>query len=170
MTNATNSRNTSVANAERIKANAYSVSDWSNRTAISNAQDVLRNTQNQFKAVSNDAKNMAPVRLCPDGGNSAPDYMRTRGVQIKARTQSKGSIRAAGDEFTRYGYNLNQIWDVSNLCLMKHFTYWKASDLWVYDKGESSDFAQQSIGNIFRNGVTVWSNPDEIGRVNPYDN
>ena len=170
VTNATNSRNTSVANAERLKSNTDSVSNWSDLTAIANAQDVLRNTQNQFKAVSNDAKNMAPVRLCPDGGNSAPDYMRTRGVQVKVRTQSKGSIRAAGDEFTRYGYNLNQIWDVSDLCLMKHFTYWKASDLWVYDKGESSDFAQQSIGNIFRNGVTVWNNPDEIGRVNPYDN
>lgn len=170
VTNATNSRDTSVANAERLKSNTDSVSNWSDLTAIANAQDVLRNTQNQFKAVSNDAKNMAPVRLCPDGGNSAPDYMRTRGVQIKVRTQSKGSIRAAGDEFTRYGYNLNQIWDVDELCLMKHFTYWKASDLWVYDKGESSDFAQQSIGNIFRNGVTVWSNPDEIGKVNPYDN
>ena len=170
VTNATNSRDTSVANAERLKSNTDSVSNWSDRTAIANAQDVLRNTQNQFKAVSNDAKNMAPVRLCPDGGDSSPDYMRTRGVQIKVRTQPKGSIRAAGDEFTRYGYNLNQIWDVDELCLMKHFTYWKASDLWVYDKGESSDFAQQSIGNIFRNGVTVWSNPDEIGKVNPYDN
>lgn len=170
VTNATNSRNTSVANAERLKSNTDSVSNWSDLTAIANAQDVLRNTQNQFKAVSNDAKNMAPVRLCPDGGNSAPDYMRTRGVQVKVRTQPKGSIRAAGDEFTRYGYNLNQIWDVDELCLMKHFTYWKASDLWVYDKGESSDFAQQSIGNIFRNGVTVWSNPNEIGMVNPYDN
>lgn len=170
VTNAANSHDTSVANAERLKSNTDSVSDWSDRTAIANAQDVLRNTQNQFKAVSNDAKNMAPVRLCPDGGNSAPDYMRTRGVQVKVRTQPKGAIRAAGDEFTRYGYNLNQIWDVDELCLMKHFTYWKASDLWVYDKGESSDFAQQSIGNIFRNGVTVWCNPDEIGMVNPYDN
>lgn len=170
VTNATNSRNASVANAERLKSNTDSVSGWSDLAAIANAQDVLRNTQNQFKAVSNDAKNMAPVRLCPDGGDSAPDYMRTRGVQVKVRTQPKGSIRAAGDEFTRYGYNLNQIWDVDELCLMKHFTYWKASDLWVYDKGESSDFAQQSIGNIFRNGVTVWSNPNEIGMVNPYDN
>lgn len=170
VTNATNSRDTSVANAERLKSNTDSVSDWSDRTAIANAQDVLRNTQNQFKAVSNDAKNMYPVRLCQDGGDSAPDYMRTRGVQVKVRTQSKGSIRAAGDEFVRHGYNLNQIWDVDELCLMKHFTYWKASDLWVYDKGESSDFAQQSIGNIFRNGVTVWSNPNEIGKVNPYDN
>lgn len=170
VTNATNSRDTSVANAERLKSNTDSVSNWSDLTAIANAQDVLRNTQNQFKAVSDDAKNMAPVRLCPDGGNSAPDYMRTRGVQVKVRTQPNGSIRAAGDEFTRYGYSLNQIWNVDELCLMKHFTYWKASDLWVYGKGESSDFAQQSIGNIFRNGVTVWSNPNEIGMVNPYDN
>lgn len=168
--NAGNSRNTSVANADRLKSNADSVSDWSDRAAIANAQDILRNTQNQFKAVSNDAKNMAPVKLCPSGGDSAPDYMRTRGVQVKVRTQSKGAIRAAGDEFVRYGYNLNQIWDVESLCVMKYFTYWKASDLWVYDKGESSDFAQQSIGNIFKNGVTVWSDPDKIGKVNPYDN
>lgn len=170
VTNAGNSRNTSVANADRLQANVNSVSDWSDRVAIANAQDILRNTQNQYKAVSGDANNMAPVKLCPSGGESAPDYMRTRGIQVKVRTQSKGAIRAAGDEFVRYGYNLNQIWDVESLCVMKYFTYWKASDLWVYDKGESSDFAQQSIGNIFKNGVTVWSDPDKIGKVNPYDN
>ena len=170
VTNAGNTQATSIANADRLKENTDSVSDWTDRTAIANAQDVLRNTQNQYRAVSGDARNAAPVRLCPGGGDSAPDYMRTRGVQIKVRTQSLGSIRAAGDEFTRHGYALDQIWDVDELCLMKHFTYWKASDLWVYDRGESSDLAQQSIGDIFRNGVTVWSDPDEIGMVNPYDN
>lgn len=170
VTNAGNTQTTSIANADRLKANTDSVSDWTDRTAIANAQDILRNTQNQYRAVSDDARNMSPVRLCPGGGDYAPDYMRTRGVQVKVRTQSLGSIRAAGDEFTRHGYALDQIWDVDELCLMKHFTYWKASDLWVYDRGESSDLAQQSIGNIFRNGVTVWSDPDEIGMVNPYDN
>lgn len=170
-TNASNSRETAVGNAERSKNNTDSTSNWTDKTAVAGAQDVLRNTQSQFKATANDSRNMAPVQLCPSGGgNPAPDYMRTRGVQVKARTQSKHAIRAAGDEFVRFGYALNQIWEVEELCLMNHFTYWKAKDCWVYEKCETNDSAQRSITAIFQNGVTVWKDPNEIGRVNPYDN
>ena len=170
VTNAGNTKNTSVANADRLQSNVYSVSDWTDRTAIAAAQDVLRNTQNQSKSAFDDSKNMQPVQLCPSNGDSTSDYMRNRGVQIKVRTQSANAICAAGDEFVRYGYALNQIWPVDNLCLMKHFTYWKSKDAWVYDKCETSDLAQNSIAAIFAQGVTVWKDPYEIGRVNPYDN
>ncbi len=170
-TNASNSRNTSVGNAERSKNNTDSTSNWTDKAAVQGAQDILRNTQAQFKATANDSRNMAPVQLCPSGGGDpAPDYMRTRGVQVKARTQSKHAIRSAGDEFVRFGYALNQIWEVEELCLMNHFTYWKAKDCWVYEKCETNDSAQRSITAIFQNGVTVWKDPNEIGRVNPYDN
>ena len=170
VTNAGNTRDTAIANADRLQANMNSVSDWTDRAAIAAAQDVLRNTQNQSRALSADARNMNPVQLCPSSGDQTPDYMRNRGVQVKVRTQSANAIRAAGDEFTRYGYSINQIWQVDSLCLMKHFTFWKARDVWVYDRCETSDLAQNSISAIFEQGVTVWSDPDEIGRVNPYDN
>ncbi len=170
VTNAGNTRNTAVANSGRSKSNTYSTSNWTNRSGIAAAQAVLRNTQAQAKANLNDSKNANAVQLCVSGGDFTPDYMRTRGVQVKARTQSKQAIRSAGDEFVRYGYMLNQIWEMDELCLMNHYTYWKAKDCWVYDKCETSDLAQRSISDIFQQGVTVWSDPNEIGRVNPYDN
>lgn len=170
VTNAGNTRDTSVANADRLQSNTDSVSDWTDRVAIANAQDVLRNTQNQSRALFDDSKNMQPVQLCPSGGDCTADYMRNRGIQVKVRTQSANAIRATGDEFVRFGYALNQIWQVDSLCKMKHFTYWKAKDVWVYDRRETSDLAQNSISAIFSQGVTVWSDPYEIGRVDPYDN
>ena len=169
-TNANNLRDTSYANADRLKSTTESNADWTNRAAIAAAQDTLRNTQNNARATLYDMRNSTPVMVCNSRGDMDSDYMRTKGVQFKVRTQSKDSIRCAGDEFTRYGYALNHVWEVGELRLMKHFTYWKAKDCWVYDRCETSDLAQSVIGLIFKNGVTVWSDPKEIGRVNPYDN
>ena len=169
-TNANNLRDMSYANSERLRATTESNADWTNRTAIAAAQDTLRNTQNNARATLYDMRNSTPVMVCNSKGDMDADYMRTKGVQFKIRTQSKDSIRCAGDEFTRYGYALNHVWEVGELRLMKHFTYWKAKDCWVYDRCETSDLAQSVIGLIFKNGVTVWSDPKEIGRVNPYDN
>lgn len=167
---ANNTRDTSYANADRLKDTANSNASWTDQVEIANAQDILRNTQNDSKATFKDSRNASPVKVCDSSGDFAPDYNRTKGIQYKVRTQSDNSIRCAGDEFVRFGYQLNQIWEVADLRVMKHFTYWKAKECWVYEKCETSDLAQGVINDIFKQGVTVWSDPDEIGRVNPYDN
>ena len=169
-TNAANTRSTAHTNAQRLSNTLNTNAEYTDRAALVAAQDILRNTQNGYKARLSDSKRNSPVVLCSASGDPAPDYMRTRGVQIKVRTQSRNAIRCAGDEFVRYGYNLNQMWHVKSLTLMKHFTYWKAKDCWVYDKCQTNDSAQRGIAAIFEQGVTVWSNPEEIGMVNPYDN
>lgn len=182
-TNAANTDNANIANADasnstahgnsaRTRSTSQSNSTYTRNAAVVAAQDVLRNTQNSASALAADARNMEPVRVTAASGDMTQDYMRNRGVQVKVRTQSESAIRQAGDEFTRHGYALNQIWDVegSGLCLMKHFTYWKSSDCWCYDRCETNDAAQNTIAALFNRGVTVWSNPDEVGRVNPYDN
>lgn len=171
-TNASNQNSTSNANATRTKNTAQSNAGYTRRAAVVAAQDILTNTQNTTKALVNDSANMDTVQLCSPVGDMTSEYMRNRGVQIKVRTQPKNAIRSAGDEFVRFGYALNQIWDVdeTGLCLMKHFTYWKASDCWVYDKCETNDTAQNTISALFNRGITVWSNPLEVGKVNPYDN
>ena len=93
-------------------------------------------------------------------------------MQLKVKTQSNSAIRQTGDTFARFGYALNQVWDVktSGLKLMNHFTYWKASDIWVDDRQASNNVIQNFISKIFLQGVTVWNNPNEIGRVNIYAN
>lgn len=170
--NATTIRDTAKANAANTRNTTVSNAGYTDSAAIVAAQDILRNTQNLAKASNNDMRNAKPVQLCASSGDYTPDYMRTRGVQIKVRKEPESSIAQAGDFFTRYGYALNRIWpvDESGLCLMKHFTYWKASECWIYDKCESNDSTQLAIADIFKKGTTVWSNPMDIGRVNPYDN
>ena len=81
-------------------------------------------------------------------------------------------ISQTGDFFARYGYSLNQNWDIqsSGLILMKNFTYWKATDIWVDDMKDSNNFVQLSLSKIFMQGTTVWSNPEIIGKVSVYDN
>ena len=119
-----------------------------------------------------DARNSAPIEVCQYSGDPTPDYMRTRGVQIKVKTQSDSAIRQTGDTFARFGYALNQIWDVaqSGLKLMRHFTYWKATEIWVDDRESSNNAINNFIHRMFLNGVTVWNDPEKIGRVNVYDN
>ena len=159
--NATRTRNTNSNNATQTRL----VSEL-------NAKEILENAQHTARAALDDARNNAPVPYGSYSGSMAPDYMGTRGVQIKVRKQSDSAIRQAGDMFTRYGYALNQAWDVrdSGLNLMKHFTYWKASDIWLDDRRSSTNLVNNTISEIFLRGVTVWRNPDEIGRVDFYDN
>ena len=99
-------------------------------------------------------------------------YYGQNGIQFRLRTQSDSAIAQTAAQFARYGYALNQIWDVesSGLNLMKHFTYWKASDIWVDVRNVASSDIGAAIQRVFENGVTVWSNPDEIGKVGIYDN
>lgn len=160
-TNATNTRNVTVANA-----------DFTRQVAELNAKELLENAANAGMAGILDARNASPVQIGQASGNPSVDYMENRGVQLKVKTQSDSAIRQTGDMFARYGYALNQVWNVaeSGLCLMRNFTYWKASDIWVDDRNSSNNSIQDFFINIFLNGVTVWSNPLKMGRVSIYDN
>ena len=170
--NTANTSNTMKANATRTRNTNVDNATYTREVAILNAKEVLENSQYIARAAYNDARNSAPIQYGNNTGSNAPDYMATRGIQIKVRRQSDSAIAQAGDMFARYGYSLNQIWDVeeSGLTLMEHFTYWKASDIWVDDKEASTNAVNDIISGIFLNGVTVWNNPDEIGRVSIYAN
>ena len=182
-TNATNTQITSKANAQRNytndRGNALRTKDtivansgYTREVAELNAKELLENAARSAMAPILDARNAKPVEIGITSGDSAPDFMRTRGIQIKVKTQSDSAIRQTGDVFARFGYALNQMWNVeeSGLCLMKHFTYWKASDIWVDDRESSNNYVHDFFEKMFLDGVTVWSNPDEIGRVNIYAN
>lgn len=169
-TNADNSYNAATTNANNDRDTARNNAFYTAWQAGSANWRMLANAQNNAKSLGADAYNYKPVTVCNASGNPAPDAHRTRGIQVKVRTQSKDAIAQTASEFARYGYKLNQIYNPESLTLMKHFTYWKTRECWVYDKCETNDTAQTAISVIFNNGVTVWGDPDEIGKVNPYDN
>ena len=182
-TNATNTQATSKANALRNYTNdrgnalrtanvANANSGYTREVSELNAKELLENAANTSMAGILDARNNKPISIGNSAGNASAEYMRTRGVQIKVKTQSDSAIRQTGDTFARYGYAFNQMWDVrsTGLTLMEHFTYWKASDIWIDDRESSNNSINTFFEGIFLDGVTVWNDPDEIGRVSIYDN
>jgi hypothetical protein len=171
-TNALNTYNTTEANADRTRDNVQANSGYTREVAELNAKEILENGKYAAMAAVLDARNSAPIECCDYSGNPAPDYYRTRGIQIKVKTQSDSAIRQTGDTFARFGYALNQIWDVtsSGLKLMNHFTYWKATEIWVDSRDASNNSVNTLIRRMFMNGVTVWNDPTEIGKVNVYTN
>lgn len=183
--NSNNSRTntTSVANANRTQTNAKTNSKLNRDTTVSNANYTRLNAVKNAKIsleqrrISNrnqyySYRLAAPVEYGATTGDPTLDAFERRGLQIKIRTQAKGEIAQAGDLMLRYGYALNQVWNVmqSGYVLMKHFTYWKAADIWINEGSGVNQDAQKDIQRAFENGVTIWSNPDEIGKVSIYDN
>ena len=169
-TNADNSYNAATTNANNDRDTARNNASYTAWQAGAANWRMLTNAQNNAKSLGADAYNYRPVTVCNASGDPTPDAHRTRGIQVKVRTQSEDAIAQTASEFARYGYKLNQIYNPESLTLMKHFTYWKTRECWVYDKCETNDTAQTAISVIFNKGVTVWGDPDEIGKVNPYDN
>lgn len=104
-------------------------------------------------------------------GDPKLDAQQRRGVTVRVKTQRQSDIAQTAAQFARYGYNLNQIWDMTQgLTLMRNFTYWKAADIWVVDDKGTPNTVQLALQDIFEQGVTVWSDAEKIGRVSVYDN
>lgn len=171
-TNAANNAATMRANANATRNTGNANSGYTRDVSVLNAKENLEATQYDMQCSLKGARMRAPIELTKSDGNYLPYYMGNNGVQMKIKTMSNGDIRQVGDTFLRYGYALNQMWDIekSGLCPMPHFCFWRASDIWVDDRKSSNNSIQDIIINIFRSGVTIWKNPDEIGKVSIYAN
>lgn len=170
--NADNTYVTDTTNADNTQTVVKNNSGYSRDVAELNAKEVLENAARNAQACIDDARNNQPRTIGNTTGNPTADCMRTRGIQIKVKTQSDSAIQQTGTIFARYGYAVNQQWDIasSGLKLMRHFTYWKTDDIWVDDKKTSTNAVQKILTGIFNKGVTVWNKPEEIGRVSVYAN
>lgn len=182
-TNAANVYNTQTANSARTHATSVTDADNTLTTSnansgrtrevgVLNAKETLEAAQDTARNRLLDARRGSPVQLTEMTGDGANMYHGQNGIQFRLRTQSDSAIAQTAAQFARYGYALNQVWDVesSGLNLMRHFTYWKAADVWVDVRNVASSEVGDAIQRMFENGVTVWSKPDEIGKVGIYDN
>ncbi|WVX89724.1 tail knob protein [Microbacterium phage Curie] len=87
------------------------------------------------------------------------------GMVMKFKMIDEGAIRRIGEHWIRYGYQVHQrIGAVPNLHCMSHFTYWKMRELYLIDTPIPEGMKNIIIG-MFEKGVTVWRNPDDIGRI-----
>lgn len=146
-TNAGNTKTTGDANASRAYATAIdAISAGLNQAGVA--------APTQFGANAN--------------GQSSATAPRALFAQIV--TQRECDIMNAASAFARYGYSLMREFSMERMQVMRHFTYWKCSEVWCSGNGNALESAQGAIKDILIRGVTVWSKPEEIGRVSIYDN
>lgn len=170
--NATRTQSTAITNADATRDTAESNADYSRDTSVENAKQGMTVAQRTATRTYQTHQNDAPIQRGTYSGDATLDLFERRGVQFKVRTQRECDIAQAGDMMLRFGYALNQNWDVeaSGLKIMKNFTYWKAQDVWVNAGSGVTNTAQYAIQSILERGVTVWNDPDEIGKVGIYGN
>ena len=168
--NANRTRDTAIANARDVHVTSNANTARTREIGVINAKERLENARNAARVVQLDARRKAPVQLTEASGDASMWYHGMAGLQFRLRTQSESAIAQTASQFARYGYALNQAWKVSDLNLMRNFTYWKASDVWVDVRDVAGSAVGDAIGDILRRGVTVWRDPDKIGKVSVYDN
>lgn len=170
--NASRTCDTAISNAASTKNTSYSNALRTDDIAIINAKEVLENTQDGVMYSMLAASKRNPIQLTQASGNAEMYSYCINGIQFRLRTQSESAIKQTVAQFARFGYNLNQIWNVKDtgLNLMETFTYWKVSDIWIDIRKAATFGIENALKNIFKNGVTVWKSPDLIGKVDIYDN
>nr|DAS36034.1 MAG TPA: Major tail protein [Caudoviricetes sp.] len=117
-----------------------------------------------------DSRMIAPTTSGGVGGDAF--NLATYGWRLVCRQRriDDGTLTRIGEFWLRYGYAMNVPTKVpKNLQCMTNFTYWKMQETYLYSTTCPEGF-RQSIRGIFEKGVTVWSDPDRIGKTDFADN
>lgn len=149
--NASASYNTATGNAARTRDQT-----------IGNAKRTMLNTRDNTTNTYRDMYNQPPSPVGAYTGDPWPDEMAQRAYTIKVRTQTKSALIQAGMYMLRYGIASNKLYNKPNLTACRHFTYWRADDVWLTNDIAPND-ALDAIRDRFAAGVTIWNDPTEIG-------
>lgn len=169
-TNATNIRNNAstscaASNASLTRTNAANTK----ATADANANRTHATAIDAINARLSQAGVAAPA-VFGAGANGQGCATAPRALFAQVITQRECDIMNAASAFARYGYTLMREWDMRDMQVMKHFTYWKCTEVWCSGNGNALEDAQNTVKDILMRGVTVWDTPEDIGRVSIYDN
>lgn len=149
--NAAASYNTATGNAARTRDQT-----------IANAKRTMLNTRDNTTNTYRDMYNQPPSPIGAYTGDPWADEMAQRAYTIKVRTQTKSALLQAGMYMLRYGIASNKLYNSPNLTPCRHYTYWRADDVWLTNDIAPND-ALDVIRDRFAAGVTIWSDPTEIG-------
>lgn len=168
--NAGRSYDTSLANNRRNNSTSLTNLGESRDASIFGLQTALEQAQRSTELDYMNHLNDAPRAYGATSGDATPDAFAYRGCQIRVKTQSESAIRQAGDQMLRYGYAYEGAWSPTTFNIMKRYTYWQCSELWLDSDTDILNSGKRHIRDLFLNGVTVWRNPADIGRTGIYDN
>ena len=159
-TDASNATNTSVTanNAATSNANAAALRNQS----VYNAKRGMINARSNVNAAWRDLLNHAAQPVGAYGGDNFQQATGLDTLTVKIVTEDNGAIAAAGDYMLRYGIASNKLYNEPNLTPCQHFTYWQAEDVWLTNNLAGND-ALDTMRERLTDGVTIWTDPDEIG-------
>lgn len=104
------------------------------------------------------------------GGDAFNLINNTYGYSLRWKFINPQAMRQIGDYWLRYGYAIHQFITIpTTLKVMSKFTYWKLAETYISQARIPESF-KQTIRGIFEKGVTVWSDPDDIGNIDWSDN
>ena len=159
------STKTASNNAAVMRTNAANTK----ATGDANASRAYATAIDAISAGLNQAGVAAPVQFGANA-NGQSSATAPRALFAQVVTQRECDIMNAASAFARYGYSLMREFSMERMQVMRHFTYWKCAEVWCSGNGNALEGAQGAIKDILIRGVTVWSKPEEIGRVSIYDN
>lgn len=164
-----NNVNTSNANAGRTYGTTVGNAARSRNTSVTNAKNVMTNTRSNVSAAWRDLLNHAAQPVGAYGGDNFGQATGLDTMTVKIVTEDNGAIAAAGDYMLRYGIASNKLYNRPTLTPCRHFTYWRAADIWTVCPLAQNE-QLQTIRDIFNSGVTIWANPEEVGGDFTHDN
>lgn len=157
-----NTVNTSNGNASASYDTATGNAARTRNQAVTNAKRSMLTTRDNATNTYRDMYNQPPAPVGAYSGDPWPDEMAQRAYIIKVRTQTKGALIQAGMYMLRYGIASNKLYNRPNLTPCRHYTYWRADDVWLTNDIAPND-ALDAIRDRFAAGVTIWNDPTEIG-------
>ena len=170
-TNAKSSMQQTAVSGTAAAQNSLTTGSAANTSATMYA-NAARDRSTVTSAIANQQNQAALGEPSTFGDFANGDYATSRPLALFSNvvTQDEYTIRMCGDDFLRYGYSYGAQWKFNgDWCPMRHFTYWRLSDFWV--KGlQIPDMYVDKLRFFLFGGVTVWKDPNDIGRISLYQN
>lgn len=117
-----------------------------------------------------DAKLIQPTTAGQVGGEAFLLTAWKWALHAKVKRISPAAQISIGEFWLRYGYAVNRFGTPpASLRCMSNFTYWKMRETYL-KAGPMPESYKMAIRGIFEKGVTVWTDPAVIGRVDLADN
>lgn len=163
---------TNEASMQMTRNSVAAAAGNANRNAaLANAQANLdyANAMRSLNAGIADAALTSPSISGQAGGNGFAYKIGTfSNVYVKYMRPTPQFVESVGMYWKRYGYATNRFVDMGKtpLSLMTYVTYWQCAEIYL-ECGSMDETEKNALRGMFNRGLSVWSNPNEIGRISP---
>lgn len=165
-------RNTAAATTyDASNTQAGMVRDSNFAYAQEAAKGNYANTIAGINARVNDAELTPPSVSGQMGGELMNLIHDNMNISLRFKMMDESAMAAVGEYWLNYGYKVNRFCrNVPNdFMVMDKFTYWQMKEAYLSDAKIPEGFKQVIRGSL-ETGVRFWSNPDDIGTLDPADN